>query len=215
MAVIMFFCFYYPIGLYNNAVPTHAVALRGFQFFLLVWQFLLFTSSFTAMMIAGIPDAETGGNIANLLFSLSLIFCGVLQTPQALPGFWIFMYRVSPFTYLVEGMLSTAVANQRVTCAANEYVTFQPPAGQTCQAYMAPYISTAGGYLEDPNATTDCNFCTYESTNVFLTGVSASYSHYWRDFGILWVYIIFNICAAVMIYWLARVPKKQGKQKKE
>jgi len=214
MAVVIFFCFYYPIGLYRNAIPTDAVHLRGAQFFLFTWQFLLFTSSFTHMVVAGIPDAETAGNIANLLFSMSLIFCGVLQTPTGLPGFWIFMYRVSPFTYLVEGMLTTGIANQRTHCADNEFVTFQPPNGQTCGAYMQPYISQAGGYLQTPSATQNCNFCSYDDTNVFLSGVSLSYSNVWRDYGILWVYIIFNIFAAVGIYWLARVPKKP-KQKEE
>ena len=215
MAVIIFFCFYYPIGLYNNAVPTHAVSLRGFQFFLFVLEFLLFTSTFTNMMIAGIADAETGGNLANLMFSLCLIFCGVLQTPQALPGFWIFMYRVSPFTYLVDGMLSTGVANQEVTCASNEYVHFNAPSGETCGTYMQPYISAAGGYLRDPNATGECDFCTYASTNVFLEGVSASYGNSWRNFGILWAFIGVNVCGAVFFYWLARVPKKAKKSKKE
>ncbi|KAK0365333.1 Multidrug resistance protein [Friedmanniomyces endolithicus] len=214
MAVIIFFCFYYPIGLYNNAVPTNEVHLRGFQFFLFVWQFLLFTSTFTNMMIAGIADAETGGNLANLLFSLSLIFCGVLASPTSLPLFWIFMYRVSPFTYLVEGMLSVGVANTQVACAANEFVTFRPPAGQTCSAYMQQYISAAGGYLQDPGATSECNYCTYSDTNVFLRAVSANYAHAWRDYGILWVYIIANVCGAVFFYWLARVPKK-SKAKKE
>lgn len=214
MAIIIFFCFYYPIGLYKNAIPTGTVHIRGFEFFLFVLEFLLFTSTFTNMMIAGIADAETGGNIANLLFSLSLIFCGVLQTPTALPGFWIFMYRVSPFTYLVEGMLSTGIANQAVHCAANEFLTFQPPSGQTCGQYMDPYISKAGGYLKSSSATSDCEYCTYDSTNVFLKAVSASYSHSWRDFGILWGYILFNTGAAVFIYWLARVPKRK-KEKKE
>ncbi|KAK4549777.1 hypothetical protein LTR36_005078 [Oleoguttula mirabilis] len=215
MAVIIFFCFYYPIGLYNNALPTHELHTRGIQFFLFVLEFLLFTSTFTNMMIAGIADAETGGNIANLLFTLSLIFCGVLQTPQALPGFWIFMYRVSPFTYLVEGMLSTGVAHQVVRCAANEYLHFDPPAGETCGAYMAPYISAAGGYLADAAATTGCQFCTYESTDVFLSAISTSYSHAWRDFGILAVFILVNMCGAVFFYWLARVPKKSKQEKKE
>ncbi|KAK4551973.1 Multidrug resistance protein [Recurvomyces mirabilis] len=215
MAIIIFFCFYYPIGLYNNAIPTHAVSLRGFQFFLFVLEFLLFTSTFTNMMIAGIADAETGGNLANLMFSLCLIFCGVLQTPQALPGFWIFMYRVSPFTYLVDGMLSVGVANQDVTCASNEYVHFNSPAGQTCGTYMQPYISAAGGYLRDPNAMGECDFCTYSSTNVFLEGVSASYGNAWRNFGILWAFIGVNVCGAVFFYWLARVPKKAKKSKKE
>ena len=215
MAVIIFFCFYYPIGLYANAEPTGAVHLRGAQFFLFTLQFLLFTSTFTNMMIAGIADAETGGNIGNLLFSLSLIFCGVLQPAAALPRFWIFMYRVSPFTYLVEGMLSVGIANTSVQCADNEFVTFSPPSGQTCGQYMKPYIRQAGGYLQDHSATDSCNFCTFDQTNFFLGGLGLSYGNVWRDFGVLWVYIVFNAFAAVGIYWLARVPKNKGKKKEK
>jgi ATP-binding cassette, subfamily G (WHITE), member 2, PDR len=111
MAVLIFFCWYYPIGLVKNAIPTHAVTERGGLMFLLIWQFLLFTSTFTNMVIAAIETAETGGNIANLMFSLTLIFCGVLASPKVFPHFWIFMYRVSPFTYLVDAMLSVGVAN--------------------------------------------------------------------------------------------------------
>lgn len=59
------------------------------------------------MLIAALPDAETAGNIATLMFSLTLTFNGVMQPPQALPGFWMFMYRVSPLTYLVDGIAAT------------------------------------------------------------------------------------------------------------
>jgi ATP-binding cassette subfamily G (WHITE) protein 2 (PDR) len=44
--------------------------------FLFILAFLLFTSTFTNMAIGGIGIAETGGTIANLMFSLTLIFCG-------------------------------------------------------------------------------------------------------------------------------------------
>jgi ATP-binding cassette, subfamily G (WHITE), member 2, PDR len=125
------------------------------------------------------------------------------------------MYRVSPFTYLTSGMLSTGLANQKVYCADNEFVTFQPPSGQTCDQYMEPYINSAGGYLQNPNATSNCKYCTYDDSNVFLAGVSSSYSTSWRDFGLLWVYIGFNVAAAVFLYWLARVPKKSRKKEKE
>jgi ATP-binding cassette, subfamily G (WHITE), member 2, PDR len=47
MAVVIFFCWYYPIGLYRNAIPTNSVHERGFLMFLLVWMFLLFASTFT------------------------------------------------------------------------------------------------------------------------------------------------------------------------
>ncbi|GKZ71138.1 hypothetical protein AnigIFM60653_003613 [Aspergillus niger] len=209
MSVIIFVCWYYPIGLYQNAEPTNAVHERGALMFLLILSFLLFTSTFAHMIIAGIELAETGGNIANLLFSLCLIFCGVLATPSQLPGFWIFMYRVSPFTYLVSGMLATGVSGTTATCEAVEYLHFSPPPDTTCQSYMSNYISTHGGYLENPNATSDCSFCTISSTDTYLAQVNSYFSDAWRNFGLMWVYIVFNIFAAVFIYWLARVPKGQ------
>ncbi|KAL2817106.1 ABC-2 type transporter-domain-containing protein [Aspergillus granulosus] len=207
MAVMIFLCWYYPIGLYRNAEPTDTVNERGGLMFLLILTFLLFTSTFAHMMIAGIELAETGGNIASLLFSLCLIFCGVLASPDALPGFWIFMYRVSPFTYLVSAMLSTGLSGTTVTCEAIEYLSFNPPSNETCQSYMADYIASAGGYLKDPSATSNCEFCTISSTDTYLASVSSYYSDAWRNFGLMWVYILFNIVAAVSIYWLARVPK--------
>lgn len=47
--------------------------------FLYVWAFLLFTSTFSTMVVAGIETAETAGNIGQLLFSLTLIFCGLVD----------------------------------------------------------------------------------------------------------------------------------------
>ncbi|KAL2431395.1 ABC multidrug transporter C [Exophiala dermatitidis] len=214
-AVLIFVTWYYPIGLYNNAEPTNAVHERGALMFLYIVGFLLFTSTFAHMTIAGIEDAETGGNIANLAFSLTLVFCGVLVGPKALPGFWIFMYRVSPFTYLIDGMLSTAVAHTTVTCANNEYLHFNPTNGQSCAEYMQPYIDTLGGYLLEPDARTNCSFCQIRSTDTFLAGISAHPKYMWRNFGLLWPYIIFNIFAAVFLYWLVRVPKNKGRGKKE
>lgn len=218
MAALMFVCWYYPVGLYRNAEAAGQVTERGALMFLFLWLFLLFTSTFTDFIIAGFETAEAGGNIANLLFSLCLIFCGVLANPDTLPHFWIFMYRISPFTYLVSGMLATAVANTDVVCAANELVSFAPPQGQTCGQFMEVYLQAAGGYLVDSNATSNCQYCAISDTNVFLASVGSDYSLRWRNFGILWAFIIFNVFAALGLYWLTRVPKKDGlfgKKKKD
>lgn len=213
MALIIFFCLYYPIGLQRNAIQAGQEHERGGLFFLFVLQFMLFTSTFTDMVIAGIGDAETGGNIANLMFSLCLIFCGVLATPTQFPHFWIFLYRVSPFTYLVDGLLSTGVANAAATCDTTEYLNFNPPAGQSCLEYMQSYINSTGGFLLDDAATTACQYCQVSETNTFLDGVSVNYTRRWRNFGILWAFIIINIFGAILFYWLARVPKKAKKEK--
>jgi ATP-binding cassette subfamily G (WHITE) protein 2 (PDR) len=43
---------------------------------LLMWVYMVFTSTFGHMVQAGVDTADMGGNYANLLFMLSLIFCG-------------------------------------------------------------------------------------------------------------------------------------------
>jgi ABC-type multidrug transport system permease subunit/ABC-type Mn2+/Zn2+ transport system ATPase subunit len=225
MAVIMFVCWYYPVGLYRNAEPTGAVTERGALMFLFLLTFLIFTGTFSTFVIAGFETAEAGAQIANVLFMLCLMFCGVLATPQSMPDFWIFMYRVSPFTYLVSGMLSTAVANTDIVCADNEFVRIVPPSGSTCYEYLNDYINgymyngdaiaPGGGYLRDANATSECELCPMQSTNMYLAGVQSFYEDRYRNFGLMWVYCIFNVFAALFLYWLVRMPKKSLFKKKQ
>ena len=119
------------------------------------------------------------------------------------------MYRVSPFTYLIDGMLATGLANNAVVCSSIELVKFNPRSNQTCGEYMSTYIDVLGGYLTDDSATANCEFCTIKSTNVYLNQLSSQYSTRWRNFGIMWAFIIFNVFAALGLYWYARVPRKQ------
>ena len=76
MAVFVFVGWYYPIGLRENAVEAGQVTERGALMFLFILSFLIFAGTFTNMVIAGVETAEAAGNITNLLFSLSIIFCG-------------------------------------------------------------------------------------------------------------------------------------------
>ena len=70
---------------------------------------------------------------------------------------------------------------------------------------MADYISGAGGYLLDPQATQNCQYCQLQSTDVFLASFGMSYSHAWRNFGILIAYCVFNVFAAMALYYFFRV----------
>jgi ABC-type multidrug transport system permease subunit len=84
----------------------------------------------------------------------------------------------------------------------------------TCGEYMQDYISANGGYLLNSGAQgrEKCHFCSMDNTNAFLHHVSIDFSTRWRDFGLLWVYVVFNIVAAVFLYWLCRVPKGKKRQ---
>ncbi|CAK7891667.1 pleiotropic ABC efflux transporter of multiple drugs Cdr1p [[Candida] anglica] len=216
VGTVSYFTWYYPVGLYKNAEPTNAVAERGALMWLFITAFYVFTSTMGHLCISFIELADNAANLATMLFTLCLNFCGVLATPDVLPGFWIFMYRVSPFTYLVQGMMTTGLANTNVVCSKYEYLVFDPPSGETCGSYMGPYMKVAGGYLTDAAAQAHCEFCQMSSTNAFLKSVYAIYSERWRNFGIFVSYIAINIILTIFLFWLARVPKgnREKKEKK-
>ena len=200
VAVIVWACWYFPIfGAHQSS------EVKGLMLFFCI-QFFIFASTFSHMVIAAMPDAETAGNIATLLFSLTLTFNGVLQPPSALPGFWIFMYRVSPFTYLIGGWAGTGLAGRAVQCVRNELAVFNPPSGQTCMAYLTPYFEEgAPGQLYNPSATSSCEYCPLRNADQFLAASRVYPSQRWRNLGIGWAYIVFNLFAAILLYYLFRV----------
>lgn len=132
--------------------------------------------------------------VTSILLNLH-IFCsnGVLQ-PFSQLGWWQWMYHLSPYTYVIEGLLGQALGRQSITCSDVELVTLNPPSGQTCSQYMSNYISAAGGYLTNGDATSNCEFCSTATTDQFLeASFNISYAHRWRDIGFLCAYILFNV----------------------
>ena len=59
---------------------------------------------------------------------------------------------------------------------------------------MNPYIAHAGGYISNPNSTSDCRFCPFRNTDEFLDlSFNIKYSNRWRDVGIFTGFIVFNV----------------------
>lgn len=140
---------------------------------------------------------------------MALTFNGVFQPPNALPGFWIFMYRVSPLTYSINGIVAAGLADREIHCSQKELSIFPPPAGQTCSQYLAPYLAAAPGTLSasSANSMTRCEYCALSNTDQILASDNIFYDQRWRNFGIVWAYVIFNIAAAILLYYLFRVRK--------
>lgn len=204
VAIIVWACLYFPVFGANQSAERQGL------FLLYSIQFQIFTSTFAHMLIAGLPDAETAGNIATTMFSLILTFNGVLQPPDNLPGFWLFMWRVSPLTYTIGGLAATTISDRDVQCAQDELAIFDAPSGQTCGEYLQRYLQQAPGQLYNPDASTGCEYCPLSNGNQFLAGSRIYWDQRWRNFGIGFAYIGFNIFAAVWLYWFFRVRKRGG-----
>ncbi|KAH8727674.1 opaque-specific ABC transporter CDR3 [Phaeosphaeriaceae sp. PMI808] len=213
MAIFCFIVWYYPVGFRRNAEWTDAVHIRGFHTLMIIVVAFIFASSLAHLLIAGSPNEEIAGAFATLLSIMLYAFCGILSGPNQLPRFWIFMYRVNPMTYLVSSFMAVTMGQAPASCSSTEFQTFFAPANQTCAEYMRDYISMAGGFLRDPKAVNECQYCQMDSTNQFLLRIHSSWDTRWRDFGLLWVYVVFNVAGAIGLYWLFRVPK--GKKVKK
>ncbi|KUL86670.1 hypothetical protein ZTR_03032 [Talaromyces verruculosus] len=213
-SVLIFVSWYYPTGLWRNGDASMGTTERSGLVFVLIWLFGLWITTFSQAVGVGIEHAETAVQIATLCFWLSLVFCGVLVSPNDLPRFWVFVYRVSPLTYFVDGMTQAALDNTHIKCSDVELLHIDPPlhAGSTCGEYLGPYIQYAGGSLKNPAATTDCQYCTVDQTNRLLQQLGMNTEHAWRNVGYMVVYVVFNVLAIYVIYWLTRVPKRGRKR---
>ncbi|KAI9065216.1 pleiotropic drug resistance ABC transporter [Trametes sanguinea] len=194
---LYFLCWYWTVGF-----PTDRA---GFTYFMLGFWFPLYYTTIGQAVASMAPNAEIAALLFSFLFSFVLTFDGVLQPYRQL-GWWQWMYRLSPYTYLIEALLGQALGRMPIQCSSVELVTIQPPSGQSCSQYMEPYISMAGGYLTNPDATSGCQYCEFSSTDAFLgTSFNIFYSNHWRDLGIFAAFICFNIFCIYSFTYMFRV----------
>lgn len=111
------------------------------------------------------------------------------------------MYYLTPFRYIMGAFLSSAVHGRPVRCAQSEYARFQPPPGQTCDAYVAPYIAQAGGYVRNASDGL-CEFCQYANGDEFARSFNVYYSEKWMYYGVTWAFCIFNFMVVFLFSWL-------------
>ena len=115
------------------------------------------------------------------------------------------MYRVSPLTYIVDGIAATALHGFPVACSQSEILVFDPANSTTCGTYMQAYLTQTLGQLLNPSATVQCQYCPFTNTDQFLGMSSITWDTRWRNFGIVWAYIVFNIVMSITLYYLFRV----------
>jgi ATP-binding cassette subfamily G (WHITE) protein 2 (PDR) len=89
----------------------------------------------------------------------------------------------------------------------------QPPIGISCGEYLEPYANATGGSIYNPNASSDCQYCIMSTSDQYLALSYISYTTRWRDYGLGFAYIVFNIFMALLLYYLIRVKMSSGKPK--
>ncbi|KAG0689456.1 ATP-binding cassette transporter snq2 [Pichia californica] len=198
-STLFFITWYFPVQFDNE--PSRC----GFWWFTYCFFYSLYYPALALAILYPSPDLPSANVIMGLIFSFTMAFCGVFQVPALMPGFWKFMWRISPLTYFVGNLFSTLLHNRRVRCAVEEYNYLDPPDGYTCGEYLNPYFEYNSGYVNNPNDTSNCAVCKYSVGDQYLAVLEIKYSQRWRNIGFFCVYIGFNMFAMVSLYYIFRV----------
>jgi ABC-type multidrug transport system permease subunit len=207
-AVAFFLLLYYGVG-FDKA------SSRAGYFFVMCLLTEIYAVTLGQAVAALSPSITVAALFNPFLLVMFSVFCGVVAPKQTLPYFWrSWMYQLDPFTRLISGVVSTALWNQPVVCRDDEYSVFPAPSGQTCREYAGAFADAVGGYLGNPDATGDCNFCQYSNGQAFYAPLDISYSNVsvydertrrtctdpqrGRDLGIFLCYSIFNILVLLL-----------------
>lgn len=153
---------YFPVGYFTE--PTRA----GYSF-LMYQLFSVFAHSLAQLCAALMPSLNASFSANGFFFMFVNLFSGTLSPKPLTPTGWRWYYNVSPLFYLAEGTTTDMLYGLDISCDVSETSTFRLPAGTTCHDYAAEFLGSATGYLLNPNATSDCQYCRYESGQSYVS----------------------------------------------
>ncbi|KAF1977425.1 hypothetical protein BU23DRAFT_587478 [Bimuria novae-zelandiae CBS 107.79] len=188
-------CWYWAAGFPRDTYTSASVWL-----FMMVYE--VYYLGFGQAIAAFAPNDLLASLLVPLFFTFVVNFCGVVVPYVGLPEFWqSWMYWLTPFHYLVEGFLALLVRGQPIVCETTEMAMFSPPPGQSCESYAGGYAQQSGGYVQtQPNG--QCGFCQYATGDAFAASFNVFEDNIWRDFGIMWIFILFNFAVVFVCTWL-------------
>ena len=107
--------------------------------------------------------------------------------------------------------MGNALSDQPIRCAPEELANVIPPAGQTCDQFLANFSTT----LDNPNpsgvgyfetlSNGQCAFCQYREGEDYLSGIELNGAYRFRDIGIICGYIAFNFLLCFALFYMFRI----------
>ncbi|KAI2466883.1 ABC-2 type transporter-domain-containing protein [Annulohypoxylon bovei var. microspora] len=166
----------------------------GYQYFMVLIT-ELFAVTLGQVLASISPSSFVASQFDPFIVITFSLFCGVTIPAPQMPGFWrAWLYQLDPFTRLIGGTVTTALADLPVICEAGELNTFTAPENQTCGEYMDAFfnLEKGAGYLLD-NATSVCEYCAYKVGNQFYEPLGFTFDNRWRDLGIFLAFVGSNL----------------------
>ncbi|PYI08307.1 hypothetical protein BO78DRAFT_405795 [Aspergillus sclerotiicarbonarius CBS 121057] len=195
--LVYWLLWYYMVGYFT-------LSTRAGYAFLMYELYSLFVASLAQVTAALFPTVLAAQVATGFVWLVVNTFNGPLSPPPLTPRGWRWFYNVSPLFYLIEGIGTNAMHSLQIACRPSELTTFHAPAGETCASYTAAFFGLANstGYLVDPDATGQCEYCTYANGDQYVKQYAMSHSQRGKNVGIFIGFILFNYTMAVLATYL-------------
>lgn len=202
---LIFFIQYWTVGFPN------VTTIAGYSYF--IWLLMgYFCTSWNQLISAIFPNMQTSGLANSLFWNIIIIFSGVLVPHSSLNTFYRYwLYWLDPFRWFLGGHIEDTLHNVQVHCSQSDLSIFDPRPGQTCGEYAADFLSTAAGYLSNPDATSNCGYCPYTTGDDYAATMDYSYNKRWRDLGLCIVFCVTNTALIYFATWFMRIRGRQIK----
>lgn len=134
---------------------------------------------------AAFPNFDDATKVSGFWFSAVVIYTGFFIPKTEMHRWFVWIYWINPLAYGFEALLSNEFHGQKIYCVNNNLIPngfgYTDVAHQSCAGVRG--------------ATQGESFVTGEQ---YLNALSYSYSHVWRNFGILWAW--WALFVAIIIY---------------
>jgi ATP-binding cassette subfamily G (WHITE) protein 2 (SNQ2) len=204
-AILYWVLLVYPMGYGKGSAGLNGT---GFQLMMIIF-IELFGVSIGQMVASFSPSVQVAVLFNPFIAVVLTSFCGVTIPYPTMMKFWrSWIYQLDPYTRSIAAMLSTELHGLVIRCKSDEFAVFNPPSGQTCQTWAGEFVSTFGGYLDNPSAMQACRYCQYSVGDEFFLPLNIRYSERWRDAFILFSFFVFNICMTIIASRYLRYAKR-------
>ncbi|EFX01574.1 ABC multidrug transporter [Grosmannia clavigera kw1407] len=165
---------------YFSLVLYFMVGLKETPAAFFTFWILLFTISMTITALCRAVGAlcrtfDAASKIMGILMIAFLTYSGYMIFKPKMHPWFVWIYWISPMSYAFDALLSNELSGAVIACSGINLI----PRGPGYENASAPYQSCAGV----PGATL---FSTIVEGNSYLSALSYSHGHVWRNFGVLW-----------------------------
>ncbi|PLB49440.1 pleiotropic drug resistance protein, ABC superfamily [Aspergillus steynii IBT 23096] len=199
--LVYWLLWYYPVGFPTDSSSAGYVFLMSMLFF-------LFQASWGQWICAFAPSFTVISNVLPFFFVMVNLFNGIVRPYSDYPVFWKYwMYYVNPVTWWLRGVISSVFPAVEINCTSTETTHFDPPPGSTCGDYANDFVKNiaGAGYLLDPNATSDCQYCPFRDGVEYMHTLNVHDGDKWRCFGIFLAFVIINWALVYFFIYTVRV----------